>query len=412
MSGIFKAEIKRSFFERKFIVLLIISIAITLVLVLYRISTFSYIHINANEDIEKYHGKEGIEKYIEYGKQGDEYLTEEGLISDVRLYKEIYEKYNGDKTTEFEIELSKMRYRFFLPYAFEPKEGSPRYRVDYENLTLEEIHSFYENRSKQQMNLFIEKTDDDSTLVNRLLEMEKSVEKPFKLNFIKSISFDEEIDGIFLIFMYISIICCFLTAPVFSESYQVGEDEIFRTTKYGKTQLGKIKIFASMLKGMIIFVLNTLLYLSIVFSTYGMSFLNNSVQVSLSPILPYPLTLGGMIALILLSGICCWFYLMSFILFVSSKTKSILSAITIPVFCVVLNFIISNWLKVKNGFIDILLKLIPNAANSLHGDLFVNYKFIEIGRTAIWSPYLSVILGILLGSMFLFLANKSYVKHQ
>lgn len=412
MNGVMKAEFKRGLLDRKFMVLLLITVAITIFLGFFRISSFSYTYLNTDGEIERYQGKEAIEKYNEDGKHNDEYLTTEGLKSDIGLYRELYNKYQGEKIIEFEIELSKMRYFLFLPYAFEPKKDAARYRLDYENLTLEEVDSFYENRKKHQINLFTEKTNDNPTVVNKLLEMEERVEKPFKINFTKQIFLDDEINDLFLIFMYVSITCCFLTAPVFSESYHTGEDEVFRATRYGKVQLGKIKIFVSILKGTTIFVINTFLYLSIVLTAYGVGLLNSSVQVTLFPILPYPLTLGEMIVLILLSGISCWFYLMSFVLFVSAKTKAVLSAIAIPIFCIVLNFSMSNWMKVKSSIFDMILKLIPNAGNSVYADLFIDYKFIEIGKMAIWSPYLVIILGVFLGILFLFLSNKSYEKHQ
>lgn len=411
MKNILKAEFRRNFLDKKFFVLFLTTLIMSFLLGLYMLNSFIYIKLEPTEEIERYHGKEAIKKFKENGKHNEEYLTTEGLLKDLEIYKELYSKYEDVKTKEFEIELSKMKYFLVLPYAFEPKNGSPKYRIDYENLTQEEVNHFYENREKHEVNTFKEKTN-NPLVMDKLLGMESKVEKPFKVNNEKVILFDDVLNGIFLIYIYVSVICIFFIAPIFSEPYQVGEDELFRTAKYGKKYLGKIKILVGMLKGILLFITNIFIYLVIILNGYGISILNIPVQIALSPILPYPLNLGDIIMIILLSGICNLFYLMAFVFFVSSNTKSVLVSLTVPVFCLMLNFSISNWLKVKSNLLDMILKFIPNTGNALYKDIFVDYKFFTIAKEAIWSPYFVIASSIILGIFFIYLSNKSYKKHQ
>lgn len=137
---------------------------------------------------------------------------------------------------------------------------------------LDDYYSVCENRIEALMRM--EQPDSPATQ-SKAAEMYRQVEKPFVVypGFASSVMDYQKIMG-FLVLLF----CVVIAAPVFSADYQSGADEIQRCTKYGRCQLGVVKVITTLCISGVAFIICSVVYILTANSLFGWDSIKTSVQ--------------------------------------------------------------------------------------------------------------------------------------
>ncbi|MBQ6304860.1 MAG: ABC transporter permease subunit [Clostridiales bacterium] len=210
----------------------------------------------------------------------------------------------------------------------------------------------------------------------------------------------------FELLIFAVLACCITIAPVFAGEYQTGTDAVILAGKYGKTKLITAKITASMLFGIMAFLIHVAVAFGIPLAFFGADGWDLPLQV-LGLTIPYPWTVSGAVlrntAVILLVLIA----MISLTLLLSAKMKSpfqVLSVL-IPVLIVPMFFTPSG----ASGIFNQILFLLPYRSMVPEIGKYVSYQFggIVVGLLEVRAVFYAVFtLALIL------FCRRVFKKHQ
>lgn len=221
----------------------------------------------------------------------------------------------------------------------------------------------------------------------------------------------EEIQYIELYIFMLSILCIAMVAPTFANEYQTGSDSIMRCTKNGRVKFSVIRILASGVIFTVVFIVGMVIHLSIINLAFGADCLKTSFQMLFSIINLPNINLGQLQVILVLSGLLSLLASISCTLFLSAKCKDSLSALMISFAVMLLPTIVYTAL----GSSVWVSTILPSAGIGLQNNFLYQlygFNFLYIGDMSFWTPHIILISAAIEVPIFLFLAVRSYCKHQ
>lgn len=210
----------------------------------------------------------------------------------------------------------------------------------------------------------------------------------------------------FELLIFAVLACCITIAPVFAGEYQTGTDAVILAGKYGKTKLITAKITASMLFGVMAFLVHLIVAFGIPLAFFGTDGWDLPLQV-LGLTIPYPWTISEAVlrntAVILLVLIA----MLALTLFLSAKMKSPFPvlAVLIPVLIVPMFFTPSG----SSGLFNQILFLLPYRSMVPEIGKYISYQF---GGFVAGLLEVRAVFYVILALIFIPLCRRAFKKHQ
>lgn len=214
-----------------------------------------------------------------------------------------------------------------------------------------------------------------------------------------------------LYILVLSILCVAIAAPIFANEYQTGSDSILRCTKYGRMKLAVTRILAACCIFIIIFILGMSIHLLILNLAFGTDCLKTSFQMLFSIINLPNINLGQLQIILVFAGLLSLLATISCTLFLSARCRDSLTVLLISIVVLFLPifaysaFAGASWIST----------VLPSAGIGMQNNFLYqlsNFNFLHIGEASFWTPYVILISAVVEIPAFLFLAVRSYCKHQ
>ncbi len=214
-----------------------------------------------------------------------------------------------------------------------------------------------------------------------------------------------------LYILVLSILCVAIAAPIFANEYQTGSDSILRCTKYGRMKVAVTRILAACCIFIIIFILGMSIHLLILNLAFGTDCLKTSFQMLFSIINLPKINLGQLQIILVFAGLLSLLATISCTLFLSAKCRASLTVLLISIVVLFLpifaysTFAGASWIST----------VLPSAGIGMQNNFLYqlyNFNFLHIGEASFWTPYVILISAAVEIPVFLFLAVRSYCKHQ
>ena len=210
----------------------------------------------------------------------------------------------------------------------------------------------------------------------------------------------------FELLIFAVLACCITAAPVFAGEYQTGTDAVILAGKYGKTKLITAKITASMLFGIMAFLVHVAVAFGIPLAFFGTDGWDLPLQV-LGLTAPYPWTVSGAVlrntAVIVLVLIA----MISLTLLLSAKMKSPFPvlAVLIPVLIVPAFFAPDG----SSGIFNRILLLLPYRSMIPEIGKYISYQF---GGVVVGLLEVRAVLYVILTLVLIPVCRRAFKKHQ
>lgn len=410
---IYLLEVKRVLKSRRSIILLLIALAMSAIMawlpVMYEdINQFDQ---NGNK-VAELNGLDAItyKKSLRSANNGE--VTPEKLKKALTIYQSAVQPYGEESiySGEFptEIYIQKVFPVEFLlgklPEAFsDPKTGQGKSLME---ISPEKLDGFYEQTVQHLEDIMQMEQKGHLAAQEQSLQKYTEVKTPFQ--FYPGYSRDA-FDYIELFIFLLVILCTATVTPTFSNEYQTGSDSILRCTKYGRSRLAIVKLLAALTIFTVAFIICISLHLLISNLAFGTECMKTSMQMLFSVISLPAFNLGQLQIALAIGGLLSLLAMISFTLFLSAKFKDSISVILIAiVMCLLPIFTYSagaNWLTF----------ILPSGGIGLQNSLLyqlTGVTYVHIGQASIWMPYVTVAAAIIEIPVFLFLAVRTYCKHE
>lgn len=410
---IYLLEVKRVLKSRRSIILLLIALAMSAIMawlpVMYEdINQFDQ---NGNK-VAELNGLDAItyKKSLRSANNGE--VTPEKLKKALTIYQSAVQPYGEESiySGEFptEIYIQKVFPVEFLlgklPEAFsDPKTGQGKSLME---ISPEKLDGFYEQTVQHLEDIMQMEQKGHLAAQEQSLQKYTEVKTPFQ--FYPGYSRDA-FDYIELFIFLLVILCTATVTPTFSNEYQTGSDSILRCTKYGRSRLAIVKLLAALTIFTVAFIICISLHLLISNLAFGTECMKTSMQMLFSVISLPAFNLGQLQIALAIGGLLSLLAMISFTLFLSAKFKDSISVILIAiVMCLLPIFTYSagaNWLTF----------ILPSGGIGLQNSLLyqlIGVTYVHIGQASIWVPYVTVAAAIIEIPVFLFLAVRTYCKHE
>lgn len=410
---IYLLEVKRVLKSRRSIILLLIALVMSAIMawlpVMYEdINQFDQ---NGNK-VAELNGLDAItyKKSLRSANNGE--VTPEKLKKALTIYQSAVQPYGEESiySGEFptEIYIQKVFPVEFLlgklPEAFsDPKTGQGKSLME---ISPEKLDGFYEQTVQHLEDIMQMEQKGHLAAQEQSLQKYTEVKTPFQ--FYPGYSRDA-FDYIELFIFLLVILCTATVTPTFSNEYQTGSDSILRCTKYGRSRLAIVKLLAALTIFTVAFIICISLHLLISNLAFGTECMKTSMQMLFSVISLPAFNLGQLQIALAIGGLLSLLAMISFTLFLSAKFKDSISVILIAiVMCLLPIFTYSagaNWLTF----------ILPSGGIGLQNSLLyqlTGVTYVHIGQASIWVPYVTVAAAIIEIPVFLFLAVRTYCKHE
>lgn len=405
-----RLEIKRVLKTRVTFVLLLTSLFLSFLLA-YLPTTFPYIkYTDTSGNVVELKGA-GYQKALQADTAGT--VTPEKIRQAVEDYQACLAKYGVDNSYDlpdgvYETEI--------LPYApllhgvrevyADPDTGVAPSLMELEP---EMLDSFYEKCNERIVSLMKQEQKEHETAQKKAVAMYWEVEKPFQ--FFPGYGSDPMDYQIILAF-FILLFSAVITAPVFTSDYQTGADDIERCTKYGRTKFALTKILSALLICGTAFCLNSAIYLIVSNSLFGWECTKTSMQMIYSAVNLPNMNIGQLQRFVALGGLLCLGATVSFTLFLSSKFKNVVAALSVALLFCILPLIVYMALPTDIG--NLIYPFLPASGAALQTSFLytaLEFDFWNLGGLSLWIPHAMLIIYNIEIPLFILLAAHSYVKH-
>ncbi len=223
----------------------------------------------------------------------------------------------------------------------------------------------------------------------------------------------DAMDFLVMLNFLILFLCAVITAPVFTSDYETGADDILRCTKYGKAQFAMTKITAALIICGTTMALCSTIYILVSDSLFGWESTKTSVQILYSITNLLDMNVFELQLFTAVTGFLAILATVSFVLFLSSKCRNVIVALTTALVVCLAPVII--YMALPSGIREWIYFLIPSSGAGLQTSVLyeaLNYFYITVGNVAVWLPHAMIAVCIIEIPLFIGLTVNSYVKHR
>ncbi len=223
----------------------------------------------------------------------------------------------------------------------------------------------------------------------------------------------DAMDYLVMLSFLIMCICAVIAAPVFTSDYETGADDILRCTRYGKGRFALTKIASALIICGSTMVLCSVIYLLTSNSLFGWESTKTSMQLLFSITSLLDMNILELQLFTAASGLLALLATVNLVLFLSSKCRNVIVALTISLVVCITPMIL--YMALPSGIREWLYLLIPSSGTGLQTSILyeaINYFYITVGNTALWMPYAMIAACILEIPLFLALTVRSYIRHR
>lgn len=409
-----KLELKRVLKTRLTLILLALSLALS-VLMAYIPTTFcsvSYLGADGNEI--RVHGLAAVEqiKILQSGTQGE--VTPQKVRQALEAYQACLTKYGVETTYELP---DGVYGREILPYnpllhgvreAFaDPDSGLAPSLMDVDPERIEDLYGACEARIDSLMKM--EQKNHPAAQQNAKA-MYSRVETPY--SFYPGYNTDA-MDYQLLLAFLIVLFCAVIAAPIFTSDYQTGADDIYRCTKFGRVKFAVTKIASALVICCAAFSLCAAVYLLVSNSLFGWECTKTSMQMLYSIVNLPNLNLGALQWISAGGYLLCLLATVSFTLFLSSRLRNMVAALSLALGCCILPIVVYMALPAEIG--QWIYTILPAGGVALQTGFFyslVDFAYWNLGNLAVWTPFVMLGAYCVEIPLFLCLAVHSYCAHK
>lgn len=271
---------------------------------------------------------------------------------------------------------------------------------------LDDYYSVCENRIEALMRM---EHPDSPAAQSKAAEMYRQVEKPFVVypGFTSSVMDYQNIMG-FLVLLF----CVVIAAPVFSADYQSGADDILRCTKHGRSWLGMVKAAVALCISGGAFVICSIVYILIVNSLFGWDCTRTSIQMMYSIVTLAEMNVGQLQWFFAFASLLSILAAVSLTLFLSSILRSTAASLSAAVVLCLMPVVV--YMTIPEAVSTWICSLLPASGVSIQASILyaiTDFKFLNLAKAPVWTPYVMVGANILEIPLFLFLTVRSYSGH-
>lgn len=410
---IYRLELKRVLKSRRSIILLLIALFMSAVMAWLPV-TFEDInqYDKSGNKVAELNGLDAIAYKKSLRSVNNGAVTPEKLKEALKIYQSAISKYGEDSLYSGDFPAGLYMEKVFpvesflgrLPEAFsDPKTGQATSLMD---ISPDKLDSFYEQTVQHLKDIMKMEQKEHPNAQEHALQKYTEVKTPFQLYAGYS---RDAFDYIVLFIFLLVILCTAAATPTFSNEYQTGSDSILRCTKHGRSRLAMVKIFASLTIFSFAFIICISLHLLISDLAFGTECMRTSMQMLFSVISLPALNLGQLQVVLAVGGLISLLATISFTLFLSAKCKDSITVVLIAiVMCLLPIFTYTagaNWLTF----------ILPSGGIGMQNSLLyqlTGFNFMHIGQVSIWAPYVIMAVAAIEIPVFLFLAVRTYCKHQ
>lgn len=267
--------------------------------------------------------------------------------------------------------------------------------------------SYYDKCAEHLNDVMRNEQRDYPTAQQKASEKYAQVDTPFYLYAGMS---KDAFDYIEFYILFLAILCVAIVAPIFANEYQTGADSILRATKHGRIRLAVTKILASCTILVAVFILGMTVHLLILNMAFGTERLKTSLQMLFSIINLSNFNLGQLQIILVLAGLLSILATISCTLFLSAKCKDSLTVLLISIVMLLMPLFAyaalgANWIS----------SILPSAGIGMQNNFLyqlINFNYLHIGQMSFWTPHIILVSAAIEIPVFLFLAVRSYCKHQ
>lgn len=411
---VFALELKRVLKTRVTWLLLAATLGLTVWLA-WLPTTFHSFHVTEeNGQRIDYHGMSLIQKKKELQAPITGVLTPDRL----RMAVEQAQACLRDNQMEFEYDLPDRPYVYgYLPVSpVIPKvkeayadfgSGMAPELLDIDPAAVEQFYP----QCQMQLAALIQREQENHPEAEVLAEtLYDRVEKPF--TFYPGFSTDA-IDYQVMLAMVLMIICIVIAAPVFSSDYQTGADDILRCTRQGRLPLGLAKAGAAVVICGLTFGLCAGLYILISNTLFGWETTKTSVQMLYSAMSLTPMNVGQLKLSGAVVGLLCLLNTVALTLLLSASIKNSMVSMAVSLMAGISPMILCG--MSSRSLFQWLVYLLPSQGLNIQNNFIyelLSFDFLYLGRHAFWTPHVTIAFAILELPLLLFLAVRTYCKHQ
>ena len=407
-----KVELKRILKSRRAVILMIAGICLSALLAVAPISFVSADVYDSNGKVQELNGLSAIRYWREIKAPSNGEVTPEKLKAALETYQKCVEEYGSPDSEDFPVDvyidkISPIRDLLrLLPTTYSEYVNGNLVPRDLTEINIEEVDSFYEACETRLENVIKVEREPESTS-QKAASLYNKVDRPFELY----VGYDTNaFDYLCFCILFLVIIGVVLSAPLFSENYESGADQILRCTKYGRKKLAQTKMFANMLTSILMYIMGIIVHLLISDLSFGTTTLKTSVQAIYDTIslpnlnlfqLQIVLAVGGLLTLISVNALTY---------FLSSKFERTAGTISVSLIVTLAPLFIfaafgNNWIS----------SILPAGGIGLNNNLLmqlVDFRFLHLGTHSFWTPQVTMLFTIIWIPVFLILAVRSYCKHR
>lgn len=409
-----KLELKRVLKTRLTLILLTFSLVLSLVMA-YIPTTFPYVsYLDDNGNTIKLLGLNAVQylKTLQSDTAGT--VTPQKVRQAVEAYQTCLTKYGVENTYDlpdgvYEADI--------LPYApllhgvreafADPNTGIAPSLMDIDPEKVDDFYGACEARLDSLMKLEQENHPAAQEAAKRLYSR---VETPYQLY--PGYTTDA-MDYQLLLSFLIVLFCTVIAAPIFTSDYQTGADDIYRCTKFGRVKFAVTKIASALLICSAAFSLCAAVYLLVSNSLFGWECTKTSMQMLYSIVNLPNLNLGALQGISAGGYLLCMLATVSFTLFLSSRLRNMVTALSLALGCCILPIVMYMALPAEIG--QWIYTILPAGGVALQTSFFyslVDFAYWNLGNLAIWTPYVMLGAYCIEVPLFLCLAIHSYCKQN
>ena len=407
-----RVELKRILKSRRAVILMITGICLSALLAVAPISFVSADVYDDNGNVQELNGLSAIHYWREVKAPSNGKVTPGKLKAALETYQNCVEEYGSPDSEDFPVEvyiatISPIRDLLrLLPTTYSEYVNGNLVPRNLTELDVNEIDSFYEACETRLENVIKVEREPESTS-QKAAALYSKVDRPFELY----VGYNSDaFDYLCFSILFLVIISVVLSAPLFSENYESGSDQILRCTKHGRKKLTQTTLSANMLTSIFMYITGIVIHLLISDLSFGMTTLKTSVQAIFDTIslpnlnlfqLQIVLAVGGLLTLISVNALTY---------FLSSKFERTAGTISVSLIVTLAPLFIfaafgNNWIS----------SILPAGGIGLNNNLLmqlVDFRFLHLGSHSFWTPQVTMLFTIIWIPIFLIFAVRSYCKHQ
>ncbi len=223
----------------------------------------------------------------------------------------------------------------------------------------------------------------------------------------------DAMDYLVMLSFLVMCVCAVIAAPVFTSDYETGADDILRCTKYGKAKFALTKIAAALLICGSTMALCSAIYILTSDSLFGWESTRTSMQILYSITSLLDMNIAQLQQFTAISGLLSILATVSLVLFLSSKCRNVMVALTTSLVVCIAPMIL--YMTLPSGLREWFYFLIPSSGTGLQTSILyeaINYFYITVGNFTLWLPHAMIAVCVIEVPLFIGLTVHSYVKHR